>query len=74
MWLYEAFHLVQNSERKLKGVRGCGLRALWKWVTTFIKSLKILTYVMSYTGYVSLVKKLLKFELIKAHLNSLRFF
>ena len=37
-------------------------------------ALKIVTYVISYTGYASLVKMLLKFELIKAHLNSFRFF
>ena len=29
---------------------------------------------MSYTGYTSLLKILLKFELIKAHLNSFRLF
>ena len=30
--------------------------------------LKIVTYVMPYTGYASLVKILLKFEFTKAHL------
>ena len=28
MELYEAFHLVQNSGRKLRGARGRGLKAL----------------------------------------------
>ena len=37
-------------------------------------ALKILTYVMSYTGYASLVKFLLEFELIEAHLSSCRHF
>ena len=37
-------------------------------------ALKIVTYVMSYFGYASLVKILLKFELIKAHLSSFRLF
>ena len=36
--------------------------------------LKIVTYVMSYNGYASLVKVLLKFELIKAHLSSFKLF
>ena len=37
-------------------------------------ALKIVTYVISYTGYASLVKILLKFGLIKAHLRSFRLF
>ena len=37
-------------------------------------ALKIVTYVVSYTGYASLVKMLLKFELIKADLSSFRLF
>ena len=37
-------------------------------------ALKIVTYVMSYAGYASLVKILFKSELIRAHLSSLRFF
>ena len=37
-------------------------------------ALKMVTYVMPYIGYASLVKNLLKFDLIKAHLSSLRFF
>ena len=36
--------------------------------------LKIVAYVISYTGYASLVKILLKFELIKAHLSSFKLF
>ena len=82
MYLYKVFHLVQNSGRKLKGVRGPCLKTLWKWAikTHFLifdiyyVALKIVTYVMSYTGYASLVKILLKFELIKAHLSSFRLF
>ena len=35
-------------------------------------ALEIVTYVMHYTGYASLVNILLKFELIKAHLCSFR--
>ena len=35
-------------------------------------ALKIVTYVMPYTGYASLVNILLKFELFKAHLRSFR--
>ena len=35
-------------------------------------AIKIVTYVMPYTGYASLVKILLKFELIKAHFSSFR--
>ena len=35
-------------------------------------AIKIVTYVMLYTGYASLVKILLKFELIKAHFSSFR--
>ena len=37
-------------------------------------ALKIVTYVMSYIGHTSLVKILLKLDLIKAHLSSFRFF
>ena len=37
-------------------------------------ALKTVTYVMSYTRYASLVKFLLRFELIKAHLSSFRVF
>ena len=37
-------------------------------------ALKIVTYGMSYIGYPSLVKILLKFELIKAILSSFRLF
>ena len=37
-------------------------------------ALKIVTYVMSYTEYASLVKILLKLKLIKAHLSLLRLF
>ena len=37
-------------------------------------TLKIVTYGMSYTGYPSLVKILLKFEFIKANLSSFRLF
>ena len=34
----------------------------------------VITYIMSYTGYVSLVKILLKSELIRAHLSLFRLF
>ena len=37
-------------------------------------ALKTVTYLMSYTRYASLVKFLLRFELIKAHLSSFRVF
>ena len=37
-------------------------------------ALKIITYVMSYTWYASLVKFLFRFELIKAHLGSFRLY
>ena len=37
-------------------------------------ALKIVTYVMSYTEYASLVKILLKLKLIKAHLSLFRLF
>ena len=63
----------------------CGLKALWKWATKtffFFRHLLrlfknrhiVITYVMSYTGYVSLVKILLKSELIRAHLSLFRLF
>ena len=72
-----AFHLVEHSRRKLKGVKERGLNALWKSATKTCLifdicyvALKIVTCVIRYTGYGSLVEKLLKFELIKAHLRS----
>ena len=37
-------------------------------------ALKIATYVMSYTGYASLVKILLNLKLIKAHVSLFRVF
>ena len=37
-------------------------------------AVKIVTYIMSYTGYASLVKILLKFDLMKAHLSLFRHF
>ena len=82
MLLYEAFHLVQNARRKLKGVRKRGLKTLWKLAPKtfplifdiYYIALKIVTYVMSYTGYASLVKILVIFELIQAHLSSFRLF
>ena len=37
-------------------------------------ALKILTYVMSHTGYASLIKFLFRFELIKTHLSSFMLF
>ena len=75
MYFYEDFHIVQNLRRKLKGDTGRGIRALWKWVTkTFVfivlifdiyhVGVKMVTYVMSYTEYTSLVKIFLKFDLI----------
>ena len=38
MKLYEAFHLVQNSGRKLKGVKGRDLKALWQLATETLLS------------------------------------
>ena len=64
MKLYEDFHLVQNLGRKLKGVRGC-----FFIFDIYYVALKILTYVMSYTEYASLV---FEFDLIKAYLSSFR--
>ena len=40
----------------------------------YYAALKIVTYVMSYAGYASLVKFLSRFELIKAHMSSFRLF
>ena len=73
---------MQNLGRKLKGVRGRGLKPYEngpqkRFVFYFrhlLRRFKIVTYVMSYTGYTSLVKILLQFDLIKAHLSSFRLF
>ena len=72
---------MQNVGRKLKEARKPGLKALWKWATKrffifdiYYVGLKIVTYVMSYTGYAPLVKKLFKCDVIKAHLSSFRLF
>ena len=72
MWLYEPFHLVQNLSCKLKGIRGHGLltlengpqKCIFFIFHIYYAALKIVTYVLSYTGYALLVKILLKFELI----------
>ena len=59
MYLYKAFHLEQNLKCKSKGVRGRGLKALWKWATKnggfvfifdiYYAAWKIVKYTMSYT-------------------------
>ena len=77
--------MVQNSRRELKGVREKGVgkklyenepqkRFFFLIFDIYYVALKLLIYVMSYTGYASLVKFLLEFELIEAHLSSCRHF
>ena len=69
---------MQNLVHKLNGIRGRGLKALWKWTTKlfvlifgiYYVALKLITYAMSYIGYASLVK-ILRF--ICAHLGSFQF-
>ena len=83
MQLYKAFHLMQNLGRKPKSVRGRGLKTLWKWATKngyflyfqyLLRRLRNCKIYHVLLWYASLVKILLKFELIKAHLSSLRLF
>ena len=75
---------MQNSGRKLKDVRERGLKLyengpqkrfyFFLIFDIYYVALKIVTYIMSYTGYASLAKVLLKFELIKVYLISFRLF
>ena len=84
MWLYKAFHLVQNLRCKSKDVRARSLKTLWKmgyknrvfclyfWhLLSRLKNCKI-CHVLHW--YASLVQVFLKFELIKAHLRSFMLF
>ena len=79
MQLYKAFHLMQNLGCKPKNVRGRGLKTLWKWATKngfflyfqyLSRRLKNCKTYHVLLWYASLVKILLKFELIKALCSS----
>ena len=76
---------MQNLRRKSKGVRGRGLKTLWKWATehsffVFIFDIyyiawKIVKYIMSYTDmhhWYNFLKNLNLLSLIWGHLSSLQ--
>ena len=72
MRLYEVFHFLQNTGRKLKAVRWDdlklhenGLQKVFFIFDIYHIALKVVTCFMSYTGYALLVKKVLKFDLIQ---------